>query len=587
MTSNKAIKLYREGCGYQQKGNLSSARNAYRKAIKFNPDFTEAYNNLGNVLMDLGQVKEAANAFRKAQRLLPQHPMLQHNLARALQVSGDNSAAVHWYNKSIEGDSGFVGNYINLGNALRHLGKLQEALSAYQHAVEISPDSADCHYNLGALLIDLADYEQAITHLERAVQINPGHYEAHNGLGNAFGYHGEIEQAISCYRKAIDLAPGYRDAHNGLGNMFSDSGEIEQAISAFRKAIEIDPGYADAYRSLAKLKKFSVEDEDSVAMEVLYADGSINAEQKMHLAFALGKAFEDIGQFEKSMDYILMANRLKRKMLDFSISQAESYFNHIKEIFSVEFLKSRNQWGYPDSTPIFILGMPRSGTSLVEQILASHIDVYGAGELPLLSNLAKSFDAAGTSNSFPMTVPSLDQDGLVDLGKCYIDNIRMQSEKCRYITDKMPQNFLLIGFIKLILPEAKIIHCTRDPMDNCLSLFKNYFIGTLNFSYELGELGQYYRLYRDIMAHWERVLPGFIYHLNYEQLITDPEDQVAQMLKFCDLDWSDDCLLFYKQRRAVRTASNAQVRQPIYRDSIELWKRYERQLQPLQAIIND
>ena len=586
MYTKKAVKCYESGVVFQQNGQLSDAERAYRKAIKINQNFIEAHNDLGNVLLDLGRPKEAFNSFRKAVNLRPGHPMLITNLGNALQLQGEIKKAVNWFNKAITQDPNFVGAHNNLGNALRELGQFREAVAAYRRAIEIDSTNADTYNNLGSLLIDLDELDDAVTYLTKSIEIDPRHREAYNGLGNALGFMGETDKAIGSYRKAIEINPGHKDAHNGLGNMLSDMGEIDAAIVSYRRAIEIDPGNANVYRSLSNIKNFSEYDDDIHSMESLHSAENISNEQKMHLKFGLGKAYEDLGKYEKSMEIILQANHLKRASFEYSISEAEDLFRNIKSIFSLEFFADRKGTGNPDQTPIFILGMPRSGTSLVEQILASHPDVFGAGELHDLRILTSKISNTDSSREFPECVVDLDSVALEKLGIEYITRIRNYSEDSKYVTDKMPYNFLRIGLIKSILPNACIINCTRDPMDNCLSLFKNYFPKGHAYSYDMTELGQYYNLYLDLMAYWKNTLPGFIYDLSYESLVADQDLQTRQLLDYCHLPWDDACLDFHKTRRKVRTASNAQVRRPIYKDSVKLWKQYENQLDPLRAAID-
>jgi len=517
MNNKKAIKCYDKGRVYQQQGKLSDAERAYKKAIKVNPNFVEAHNNLGNVLVDLEQLKEASIAYGKALKLCPNHPMLLNNLGNVLQLQGENEKAVSWLNKAIVHD--------------------------------------------------------------------PNYADAHSNLGNALSGKGEIDEATASYRKAIEIDHRHKEAYHGLGMALSDLGEIDKAIASYRNAINVDPEYAEVYRSLSRNKKFSEYDDDIRSMESLYTAESIGDEQKMHLAFGLGKSYEDLGEYEKSMEFILKATRLKRTSCDYSTAEAEDSFSNIKSTFSPKFFSDRTGMGNPDQTPIFILGMPRSGTSLVEQILASHPDVFGAGELYDLINLTRTICTPNSSREFQECIYGLDSEAFEDLGKEYVTRIRDHSEDTKYITDKMPSNFLRIGFIKAILPNARIIHCTRDPMDNCLSLFKNYFSIGHYYSYDMTELGQYYNLYLNLMEYWKKTLPGFIYDLSYEQLVADQEHQIRQLLAYCHLPWDEACLDFHKTRRKVRTASNAQVRRPIYKDSVELWKRYEKQLQPLRTAI--
>jgi len=585
MYNKKAVKCYEQGRVLQQEGKLSDAERAYKKAIKINKDFIEAHNDLGNVLLAQGRYKEAFNSFRKALTLRPNHPLLLTNLGNALQLQGEIEQAIDWFNRAIKQDPNFTGAHNNLGNALRDLGRFQEAVASYKQAIAISPDYADTYYNLASVLIQLDELEAAVSNFGKAIEIDPGHQGAYNGLGNALASLGEMDKAVAAYRKAIEINPKHKHAHNGLGNVLSDMGDLDEAMTSYRKAIEISPDNADLYRTLSNNKKFSEYDDDIQSMESFYASKGISDAQKMHLSFALGKAYEDLGEYQKSMDFILQANCLRRSTLDYSTSESVDLFNNIKATFSAEFFSDRKDMGYPDETPVFVLGMPRSGTSLVEQILASHQDVFGAGELKDLPALTRNIFAGRTSWEFPEGIGNLDPEAMQDLGKKYVAGIRRHAGDTKHVTDKLPPNFLRIGLIRTILPNARIINCTREPMDNCLSLFKNYFSSPVNYSYDMTELGQYYNLYLDLMTYWRESLPGIIYDLSYERLIADQENQIRQLLDYCHLPWDDACLAFHKTRRKVRTASNAQVRRPIYKDSVKLWKRYEEQLEPLRTAI--
>ena len=551
MYNKKAVECYEEGKILQQQGKLSDAELVYKKAININPDYFEAHNNLGSVYLNQRRFKEAYNAYCSAQKLLPDHPMLLNNVGNALELQGEVEQAIGWYGTAINKDPSYMPSHINLGNALRSLGRFVESVCAYKYAIETNPGFSQAYYYLGRLLTELNELEEAAVNFKKVIQIDPGHKYANKRLANVLG----------------------------------DLGELEEAVSSYRKAIEIDPEFAEVYRSLSNIKIYIEFDDDIRAMESLYASERIVAEQKMHLAFGLGKAYEDLDEYDKSMNFILQATRLKRTSFDYSISEEEELFSNIKKTFSSEFFSDREGAGNRDRTPIFILGMPRSGTSLTEQILASHPDVFGAGELKDISNMTRKIINADSSRKFPIGIADLDRDGLVDFGKGYVDRVRKHSEDSKYITDKMPDNFLYIGLIQVILPNAKIIHCNRDPMDNCLSLFKNFFSGSIDYSYNLTELGQYCNLYLNLMQHWRDTLPGFIYDLAYERLVADQENQIRQLLDYCDLPWDDACLDFHKTRRKVKTSSNAQVRRPIYKDSVKLWKRYENQLEPLRATI--
>jgi len=617
-----ASKHYDQGIILHDKGKLVNAERAYRKAIKIDPDYIEAHNNLGTVLLDQGRLKEASNAFRKALKLLPDHPMILNNVGNVLQLQGENEKSLSWFEKAISQDPDNVDAYGNLGNALRALERNEAAVAAYKRALEINPELADTYYNLGLILLDLDERNDAINCFNQALRINPADKNFYLGLGNALSAQGNLDQAVAAYQKAIAIDPRYEKAYvrlgsarsaqgnldqavaayqkaltidplyekayNELGRAFSDHGEIEEAVSANRRALEINPGYAKAYHSLSKNKKFTEYDDDISAMESLLSKTGISDEDSFHLAFALGKAYEDLGKFDKSMEFVIKASGLKRNSYDYSISESQEQFGRYKEVFSPAFFSNHRDSGDPDRTPVFIVGMPRSGTSLVEQILASHPDVYGAGELKDLENVLVSISIPEKdehSRTIPQGLLELDARVCADLGKQYIARIRKYSANAKIITDKMPHNFLRIGFIRAILPNARVIHCTRDPMDNCLSIFKNLLNNGHGYADNMSELGQYYRMYLELMDYWRDILPGFIYDQSYEELVGSQQEQVSKLLQHCGLDWDDACLDFHKTRRKVKTASNAQVRRPIYKDSVQLWKRYETQLEPLKVAI--
>ncbi|MCP4432269.1 MAG: tetratricopeptide repeat protein [Gammaproteobacteria bacterium] len=573
------------GNALQLQGELKLAIDWYRRAIAGDPEFIGNFINLGNALRDLGQFGDAEEPYRQAIKLAPEMADNRNNLGSLLIDLDKPEEAIEQFLKAIEIDPEHIEAFNGLGNAFKAMDQPEKAIPAYLRAVEINPRHKDAFNGLGNAYTDVACTESAIEAYQRAIDIDPNHVEALNGLGNAYSEQGGLEEATAAYRKAIEIDPKHKDARLGLGKVLSDFGEIEKAITALREALVVDSDNGDTYRCLTKNKHFSEFDDDIRKMESLFYSPDSSADRQMHLAFGLGKAYEDLAEYEKSMDFILQATKLKRETLDYSISETERFFARIKQVFSAEYMSDISGAGDPDATPIFILGMPRSGTSLAEQILASHPQVYGAGELSDLSKLADSIPSPEPSMEYPESAACQSVVDLAELGGKYIAAIRRYSSNAIFITDKMPHNFRYIGLIKAILPNARIVNCIRDPMDNCLSIFKNYFASTHNYSYDLTELGEYYRLYLDLMDYWKITLPGQIYDLNYETLVADAEKQVRLLLDYCHLPWDDACLNFYSTRRKVRTASNAQVRRPIYKDSVALWKRYENQLEPLKRAI--
>lgn len=589
MQNEKAIKHYQEAMAHYQNGKLADAERSFRKAIKINPRYADAHNDLGNVYLNMGRLKESFNAYRKALNLAPNHPMLVSNIGNVLMAQGEYEKALNWLNKSVELDPDNAATHCNLGNTFRSLGESRKAVAAYKHAIELNPRQSNYCLNLGGVLIELEELDEAVECFNQVLKLNPEDQKAYMGLGKARNAQGNLDQAVASYQKAISIDPANAKCYSELGGAYGDHGETDKAISALQKALEIDPKLISVYPELTRNKKFIEPDADVKAMESLFSMKEITDTKKSDLAFSLGKAYEDLGEFDKSMEFVIRAARLKRNSFDYSIEKSSKKFDRIKQVFSADFFSEYADVGDPDRTPIFVLGMPRSGTSLVEQILASHPAVFGAGELNNITTVYQSLDKSiddPKSNAFPEALIGLGPDDFASLGKQYVTSIREYSAQAAFIVDKMPHNFLHIGFIRAILPNARIIHCTREPLDNCLSLFKTGFHKGQLYSYDQCELGQYYKLYLELMDYWKTTLPGFIHDLNYEELVNHQEEQTKRLLQYCELPWDDACMNFHKTRRKIKTASNAQVIRPIYQDSVKLWTRYENYLKPLISSLN-
>jgi len=573
------------GNALRDTGESEEAVAAYERSIQIDPGVADSYSNLGGMQVELGEVDEAVKNFKKAVSIDSWHKEAFNGLGNAQFIRDEIDEAIFSYYKAIDIDPDDKNAYYGLGKAISKKGDKRKANTAYEKAIEMDPSNLAAYLGMGANLIALEEIEAAITIFNRVKDIDPTNTSALLGLGSAFNILGETDKANAMFQASIEIDPDCIDGHSGLAHILSDQGQIDEAIAKYREAIAIDPESAPAYRSLAKNKKFIKRDDDVLAMESLYSADDIDDEKKMHLAYGLGKVYEDLGEYDRSIELVIKAAGLHRASLDHSISKTEAFFAKLKEAFSAGFFSDHKQSGYSDQTPIFILGMPRSGTSLTEQILASHAEVFGAGELNYVISVTKMIIDVTASTNYFEKIDDVDAVEFENLGKEYIKKIRRHSETAKFITDKMPGNFLHIGFIKAILPNAKIVHLNRDPMDNALSIFKNYFPKGHQYSYDLVELGHYYRHYLDLMEHWRKTLPGFMYDLSYEGLVADLEGQTRLLLDYCNLPWDEACLEFHKTRRKVKTASNAQVRRPIYKDSVNLWKRYEKQLQPLHDAI--
>jgi len=576
--------LYSLGMLVHQAGKHDIAVELINRALQTRPDYLEALINLGNILGEQGRLDKAVACFRRALNLKPNFPMVLNNLGNALRAQGKLHEAVLSYHQALEVVPDYAMAHYNLGNVLLDQGKLDEAADSFRRTLNLKPDYAEAHNNLGNIFSDQGKVKDAIASFRQAIKLKPDFAEAHNNLGNLLSEQGLLNEAFVNFRQALLLKPDFAEAHYNLGFIYRQLDMREDAISCYRRAISLKPYYAKAYKGLSAIVKYTEVTEEVNTMEDLHKEDIPDAE-RMDLGFALGKVFEDLKNYDRAFSYILEANRLKRRSIEYSIQEDADLFARLKRTFTPDFWASHDDSGMEDNTPIFILGMPRSGTTLVEQILASHPQVFGAGELALLQDLVRNICPGDGAAQYPECMLDLDNETLRRMGSEYIKGIRGYAEDATHITDKMPHNFLHIGLIRTILPNARVIHCTRNPMDTCLSIFKNDFQGTHNYAYDMVELGRYYTLYQDLMSYWEETLPGFMYSLSYEDMIADQRKQTEDLLDFCGLSWDDACLAFYRTKRRVTTASLAQVRQPIYKDSVELWKRYEKQLEPLRKAI--
>ena len=567
-------------------GDLDAAIESYRRALALNPDLAGAHNNLGNVQRDLGDLQAAGESFRRALQLTPDYAEAHNNLGIVHRNLGDLDAARECCRRALACQPHFAEAHNNLGNVQRDLGALDAAVESYRRALALKPRFAEAHYNLGIVHRDLGDLDAAIESHRRAVDLRPDYAEAYNNLGNALNDIGRLDEAEQNYRRAAELKPDYAEAYNNLGNVLASVGRLDEVERYYRRAVELKPNYAEAYRNLFSIRK--IEERDSVigSVEKLYGETSASAEDRMHFAFGLGKAYDDLGHYAEAFAYLTEANRLKRQSFAYDVAQDARFFLRIREVFQESLFKRHAKAGRRDDTPIFIIGMIRSGTTLVEQILASHPAVFGAGELHDLSTVADSA-VQERGLRFPEGIEDLDDAAFNRLADDYLRRLRVRGGRARHVTDKMPSNFCHVGLIRLIVPSARIIHVRRNPLDTCLSVFANYFVHDHPYAYDLTELGAYYRHYEALMEHWRHVIPDGMLELSYEALIEQPEAEIRRLLDSCNLPFDPACLSFHETKRPVQTASVSQVRQPLYRKSLARWRNYEAQLKPLRSALSE
>ncbi|MHB1104274.1 MAG: sulfotransferase [Devosia sp.] len=466
--------------------------------------------------------------------------------------------------------------HIGSGDDLIARGRPTEALKAFQAALAIKPADAKILNKIGLAHRQLGDNAAAIAAYSSAVSLDPASVVAHMNLGVLYDSLGDYGRAVASYTWALESRPGNIEVLRCLASDLSQLGRIGEALGAARKILAIDPEDVEAHDKVARLIPHPDEDDDTRAMAAAYARSAPGGESRKFLAFALGKVLEDQQRYGEAIRYFLESNAIHRASYDYDIQTDRARFAGLKATLDAGLFARLAGGGHHDPTLIFIVGMPRSGTSLVEQILASHPRVHGAGELPTFAESAKGIDAA-----------SVTPERLEQIGREYVARVRSLAPQAPFITDKMPHNFLYVGLIRLALPDAKIIHIRRDPVDNCLSIFKTSFARGHPYAYDLAELGRYHNLYRDLMAHWHQMLPGMIYDCDYEQLVHNQEAETRALLAHCGLEWNNACLNFHKTSRKVKTASIGQVHRQIYSSSVDLSRRYGDALAPLFEALNE
>jgi tetratricopeptide (TPR) repeat protein len=455
-----------------------------------------------------------------------------------------------------------------LGVVLQQMGRLAESLTPMQSAAKLSPQDAEAHYNLGVTLQELGRLDEAEASYNQAITLKPDYTEAHYNLGNTLKELGRLDEAEASYRQAIALKPDLAEAHSNLGNTLQELGRLDEAEASYNQVITLKPDYAEAHRNLTTTKKFSSKDEQFFKMQALYRDPAISENNRCHICFALAKASEDLEDCATAFQFYAEGNALRKKQLGYEKAEDKALFEKLKtsyphiagHTFEPEIIA-------PHTTPIFIVGMPRSGTTLVEQILSSHPRVTGAGELPFVFKFGRLLAVKQTP---------ADGEALTTFRDQYLNALKQRSEGKAIVTDKMPQNFRFLGLIATALPEAKIINVKRDPAAVCWANHTKYFVNdSLGYCCDLDDILHYHELYQDLMSYWHQALPGRIYDLSYEVLTEDQEEETRKLVGHLGLEWNDACLSPQENNRSVATASNMQVRQKVYQGSSERWKRYK------------
>jgi len=570
-------------------GRLEEALAAYRAALALEPDFLPALDNLTRALLTLGRAAEAAEQYRRVVALQPASAAAHNNLGVMLGATGALDEARACYEAAVALKPDFADAHNNLGIALTGLGRFDEALASYERALAVAPGFVEALSNRGNVLSMLGRHDAGIASLDAALAIDPRHAAAWSNKGHALIQLKREGEAVDCLHAAIAIDPRRPEDHRNLSSALQILGRADEARQAIEAALALAPRRVELYHLLVDRKRFvDPDDPHLAAMETLAQDIGAYAEaDQANLHFALAKAYEDLGEPARAFRHLLDANALKRRAIAYDETAALGQLALIQEAYTPALLGRLQGLGDPSPVPVFIVGMPRSGTTLVEQILAGHPDVHAGGELEDFPRaMLRVALPDGIKPALPEEVARLSADMLRALGSDYLAGARALAPAAPRITDKLPLNFPNVGLIHLALPNARIVHVRRDPIDTCLSCFTKNFVGDQPYAYELGELGRYYRAYATLMAHWARVLPaGVMLEVRYEAVIDDLEGEARQLVAHCGLAWDDACLAFHRAARPVRTASAGQVRQPLYRSAVGRWRAYGALLAPLLAAL--
>ena len=627
------------GTAIVKQGRREEAVEAWEKAVEINPEFGFAWNNLGNVLRELGQLESSEEKCRKALELSPEHAQAMNNLANALLDLGNTEEAEELYRKAIAQEPDYAEahnnlcialirqsryeeaihearvavsynkNYVealmNMSVAYKSLGRLEEAEKAIETAVALDSESAEVRIEMADILFMRDRYAEAEIELEKAQELKADSTHVFLRLSHVLERGNKIEEALEAVDKAVELNPEMPEAYLRKGSICHVANRIDEAKEYLNKTLEMSPNQPLALLSLAELylslgekeeareyinkarestslppslfytlsksKKFTEDDEDFKQMvELDKNSASMGLDQASILNFALFSAYENIGDYDQAFVHLKKGNDYKRQLIPYESERQVQAFETIQEAYGKEQCEEIAQYGHEDKTPIFIVGMPRSGTTLTEQIISSHPDVFGAGELMEISMLDSEFGP-------------LNQNNAKAQGQWYLDRLleRDETGTAKHITDKMPGNFSSLGKITSIFPNAKIIHCRRNPIDTCLSCYKQAFARGQYWSYDLAELGEYYNMYLSLMEYWREALGDKFLEIDYEETVSDFETQARRLIDYVGLEWDNACLEPHKQKRAVLTASKMQVIKPVYKTSVKAWERYADQLKPL------
>jgi len=574
---------------YLREGQLDAARHLFRQVLELQPERADAFHFLGDIALQTGELSQARECFQKAAERNPDCAVYWNNLGCTYLQIGNSREAAAAFEQALRARPDYPAAYYNLGMAYHQLGELGQALVCYEQAIRLNPSSAAAYLSQGKTFVAQGDPEAAAASFEHVCRLQPHNADASYFLGLALEKMGNLEQAAEAYRQALALRPTFAVAANSLGKVLEEQGLFDDAVDHYRQAMHFQPDFAWSYYNLSYLvaaQRYDFTPTELRQLEALAAAGQGSLKEQSVLCFALAAVRDRQAHYDEAFALYRRGNELMMQELrahnrGFDPEKHRARVDHIIATFDAAYFRKVESWGRDTNLPVFVLGVPRSGTTLVEQILSSHPAVYGAGELP--DDMPRMMRALGNreANGDPGAHRALPSKAVArDVAADYLARLERLGAGARRVTVKTLDNHLYLGVLATLFPGARVIYCQRDPLDVGVSCYCQSF-QEFPFSWSLEDIGFYYRQYERLMAHWRRVLPVAILDVCYEVLIAHPEATSRKMLDFCGLNWHERCLAFHKNPRAVRTASTVQVRQPLSSKSIGRWKKYEAFLAPL------
>jgi len=571
---------------YRGDGRLEAAREELRQVVAAAPGLDAAWLAYGDVLVDLEKYPDAKFAYERARLADPHCRRIEE--ATAALVAEDRKTAELIFRDILKADPGHVAALCGLAAVSLTVSRGADALRLLRHALKQSVHLPLAWRGLCQAFVDLGRLPEAEAAVRRLLKIEAENPKNWVLLGTVYTRLMRQPDALVAFEEAARLNPGEVRLRLSIGHLHKTLGQRPECERAYKACLDLDPNFGEAYWSLADLKNYVFSNVEIAAMQILLkGDGGDDMDQAQ-LHFALGRAFEHQKNYPAAFDHYAMGNARRRKTISYDIGVFENKTRRVRECFDDAFFSQRADAGWPDRSPIFVVGLPRSGSTLVEQILASHSSVEGTFELPNVLTIVREFDHANAEHdAYPENVRAVSREQFANLGRRYIEETAPIRSGRPHFIDKMPNNFSHVGLIHAMLPNAIIIDVRRHPMDSCFSTYKQHFAEGQSFSYDLDDLGHYFRCYLSLMDHWDTVLPGKVLHVQYEELVRDPETNIRRLLTHCGLDFEAACLAFHETKRPVRTASAEQVRQPLYASGVGYWKNFEAQLEPLRRALGD